>query len=592
MSAESESWFIINLISALLFLQRKTSLMAKHNLLDTDTVSINDLLTNGKIYRVPQYQRDYSWREENWDDLWTDIVGVENEDRPHYMGAIVLQQQKDKSYSIIDGQQRIATLSIIILAAIKNIQELADANIETVSNSERIGLLRERYIGSKDAASLRYSSKLFLNENNDQFYQNYLLQLRAPINPTRLVATERLLWSAFNYFYGKIKNYFSEQKDGERIASFVTDWVAEKLVFIQIVVEDELKAYTVFETLNARGIDLTVTDLLKNYLLALSSDSKVDQRQAQDQWNKIIQITDLDDFPKFLRYYWNSRNDLVRKGNLFKAVRSSIKTAAGSFALLDELEKLAAVYVALEEPNDELWSDAPEVRKLIRELKLFRVTQCYPLLLNAYVRFSPTEFEKVLRVCSVISFRYNVISGLNPNEQEAVYNRAARGVFSGTLSNVTQVASELKDIYPSDEAFYNAFAAKSINTNRSKKIARYILFALENQIAATGGRRDFEEESATIEHILPESFSSEWAESFSFDQQPNYVYRIGNLTLLEANKNRDCERKTYSEKLEIYKTSQYKITSAIDYPEWTPTQIKLRQDKLANYAKAIWQITF
>ncbi|MCP9495242.1 MAG: DUF262 domain-containing HNH endonuclease family protein [Pyrinomonadaceae bacterium MAG19_C2-C3] len=564
--------------------------MAKHNLLDTDTVSINDLFTNGRIYRVPQYQRDYSWKEEHWDDLWTDIVSIESEDRPHYMGAIVLQQQRDKSFSIIDGQQRIATLSIIILAAIKNIQDLIDSDIEAEANTQRIRLLRERYVGSKDAASLRYSSKLFLNENNDGFYQNYLLQLRPPINPTRLTATEKLLWNAFNYFYGKIKNHFSTQASGERIASFVTDWTAERLVFIQIVVEDELKAYTVFETLNARGIDLTVTDLLKNYLLALSAQSPVDQRQAQVQWNKIIQITDLDEFPKFLRYYWNSRNELVRKGNLFKAVRGSIKTANESFALLDALERMAAVYVALDDPNDELWSGSREIRKLIREIKLFRVTQCYPLLLNVYERFETAEFEKVLRLCSVISFRYNVISGLNPNEQEGVYNRAARKVFDGTLSNAAQVAHELKDIYPDDAAFGNAFAAKSINTNRSKKLVRYVLFALENQIAASGAGRDYEEESATVEHILPENPTGEWAENFSDDQQPNFIYRIGNLTLLEANKNRDCERKMYSEKLSIYKTSQYAMTNSIDYPDWTPTQVKSRQDKLARYAKAIWHI--
>lgn len=564
--------------------------MAKHNLLDTDTVSINDLFTNGKIYRVPQYQRDYSWKEENWDDLWTDIVSVENEDRPHYMGAIVLQQQSDKSYSIIDGQQRIATSSIIILAAIKNIQDLIDSGIEAEANTQRITLLRERYIGSKDAASLRYSSKLFLNENNDDFYQTHLLQLRAPNNPTRLTASEKLLWNAFNYFYGKIKTHFITQASGERIASFVTDWTTERLIFIQIVVEDELKAYTVFETLNARGIHLTVAELLKKYLLAFSAQSPVDQRQAQVQWNKIIQITDLDEFPEFLRYYWNSRNELVRKGSLFKAVRGSIKTADESFALLDALERMAAVYVALDDPTDELWSGSREISKLIREIKLFKVTQCYPLLLNVYERFETAEFEKVLRFCSAISFRYNVISGLNPNEQEGVYNRAARGVFDGTLSSAAQVAYELKDIYPDDAAFESAFAAKSINTNRSKKLVRYILFALENQIAASGVKRDYEDESATVEHILPENPSGEWTESFSDDRQPNFIYRLGNLTLLEANKNRACGSKTYSEKLPIYRTSQYAMTNSIDYPDWTPAQVKSRQDKFARYAKSIWRI--
>jgi uncharacterized protein with ParB-like and HNH nuclease domain len=79
--------------------------MAQHNLLDTDTVALNDIFTNAKRYQVPLYQRDYSWDEEQWDDLWTDILAVKNkENRVHYMGAIVLQNLENKQYSIIDGQ--------------------------------------------------------------------------------------------------------------------------------------------------------------------------------------------------------------------------------------------------------------------------------------------------------------------------------------------------------------------------------------------------------------------------------------------------------------------------------------------------------
>lgn len=565
--------------------------MAKHNLLDTKTANLNDILSNGKKYRVPVYQRDYSWQEENWDDLWADILAVKRDDSTHYMGAIVLQDHKDKSYSIIDAQQRIATLSLVALAVIKRIQHLIATNQEPAENEERNKLLMNNYIGAKDAVSLHYSSKLFLNENNDSFYQTYLVHLQTPINIHRLSDSNKLLWQALDYFYQKVTDHFGENVSGKELADFILNQVAERLLFIQIVVEDELNAYTVFETLNARGLELTTTDLLKNYLLALSSTSELDQKIAKDQWQRIIKITGLNVFPKFLRYYWNSRNDLVSKDSLFKALRRDIKDRMQSFELLNELEKSAGTFAALEEPKDELWAGNKEIRKRIKELKLFNVTQCYPLLLVAFDKIPLSDFERVLRACAVISFRYNVVAGKNPKVQESVYNRVACKIHRGALTNASQIEAELKEIYLSDEEFVNAFSTKTANTRRSKHLVRYILYSLENQIAGTD--RSDEDESGTIEHILPENPSQQWDAFFSADEQETYTYRLGNYTLLESRKNSaECKNGLYSEKLPIYQTSQYKITNSMDFPEWTAAQVISRQKKLAKVATAIWKIQY
>ncbi len=563
--------------------------MPSHNLLDTGTANLNDIFANGRRYKVPEFQRDYSWNEEQWDDLWTDILTVRRYGIVHYMGAIVLQDYKNKTYSVIDGQQRLATLSIVALAVIKRIQGLIEAGVEPEANTQRRERLLSQYVGEKDAVSLRYANKLELNENNDSFYRSFLVQLRPPVNPHRLPNSDKLLHKAFAYFSQKTSELFSDSASGESLADFIQNQVAEKLLFIQIVVEDQLSAYTVFETLNARGIELTVTDLLKNYLLSLTAQSRIDRQQAKEQWQRIIRITDLDAFPKFLRYYWNSRYELVRKDGLFKALRNSVSTAEQAFALLDEVEKAAAVYAALENPHDELWAGSKEMRRRVSEMKIFNVTQPYSLLLITYERL-PAEFEAVLRFCAVISFRYNVIGGLNPNNQEVVFNRAARKIFEGTISTAAQVAQELKDIYPSDEDFSNAFSTKELNTKRYKKLTRYVLYALENQMAAT--ERSFEDETGTIEHVLPENPAGEWEASFARDVQGSYIYRLGNLTLLETGKNNECQNKSFTEKKEIYQTSQYLMTrELVNYPEWTPSQLKSRQDKLARLATAIWRIS-
>ena len=127
---------------------------------------------------------------------------------------------------------------------------------------------------------------------------------------------------------------------------------------------------------------------------------------------------------------------------------------------------------------------------------------------------------------------------------------------------------------------------------RSKKLIRYILFELENQINSDGPSYDFEENPATIEHILPENAKEEWEQFFSKKEMENYVFRLGNYTLLEEGKNRAIGNKTFDIKKEIYKESAFKSTNSINYPEWNASNLDKRQTDLAKIATAIWKISY
>ena len=146
--------------------------MAKANLLNTSTTNFLELIGNGRTYHVPPYQRDYSWVEEHWEDLWNDLMELRpRPDATHYMGALVVEGKSDREFAIIDGQQRFATLSLLVLAVIGRLSMLADHGIEAEANRERAAALRARYIGEKDPASLIESSKLALNSTDGGFYQ-------------------------------------------------------------------------------------------------------------------------------------------------------------------------------------------------------------------------------------------------------------------------------------------------------------------------------------------------------------------------------------------------------------------------------------
>ena len=138
---------------------------------NTTNSTFRQLFGNGLSYRVPPFQRDYSWTEDEWDDLWQDILGLFEEagESSHYMGYLVLQSSDNKHFDIIDGQQRMTTISVMILAALGHLQELVVAGLDADNNAKRKEQLQNSYIGYLDPVSLIPRSKLELNRHNNRF---------------------------------------------------------------------------------------------------------------------------------------------------------------------------------------------------------------------------------------------------------------------------------------------------------------------------------------------------------------------------------------------------------------------------------------
>jgi len=454
---------------------------------NTSNQTLRQLLGNGLTYRVPRFQRDYSWTEEEWDDLWQDILNIlpEGDEPAHYMGYLVLQTLDNRLFEVIDGQQRITTLSILILAILNNIQHLIEKDIDRENNQQRLDQLRNSYIGFLDPVTLVPTPKLTLNHNNNQYYQNYLVPL-GNLPMRNLKASEKLLRKAFEWFNKRVKDYISED-NGVEYATLINDFV-DRLFFTVITVTDELNAFKVFETLNARGVRLSSTDLLKNYLFSIvhhtngqSTIHETELEVLEQRWQRIIDQLGSEKFPTFLRVHWNSRHSLVRQTEVFKTIRKSIRNKGDVFELLRDLEADVEIYAALPQPQDALWSEEREQRKSLEELRLFNVRQLYPLLLAAKRKLSNKDFTTVLRACTIITFRYNTISGLAPNEQERVYSAAAKEIAAGNLTGAQAVLNALRPIYISDDRFRNSFEEKEIRTaaSRNRRLVRYILFKLD-----------------------------------------------------------------------------------------------------------------
>jgi hypothetical protein len=353
------------------------------------------------------------------------------------------------------------------------------------------------------------------------------------------------------------------------------------LGFTEIIVSNELNASRIFESLNNDGLQLTVNDLLKNHFFRTMKG--VDLEAVKDKWERLEDVVPSNKFPNFLRHYWLCKYEIVRASGLYRAVNDNVNKPAQVLSLLDELEKYSHTYMALQSWEDEYWyasewSGVKEIKEAVRELNLFREKQALPLLMLCYEKFR-ADFRKILEIIRTLSFRYSIICSKNPNIKEVAFNKACIDISSGKVSSFDEVIKYFKSIYPSDSEFRNAFAHLSIDTGRNKYLVRYILFKLQNSYDSGKG---------TIEHILPENPNEDWKTSFSNPKA--YVKRLGNYTLLEADKNNECKNKSFKFKSDVYKTSEYNITNSIGYSGWDATSVEERQLEMANKACEIWKI--
>lgn len=563
----------------------------------TENNTYRKLLGNGLTYRIPRFQRDYSWSDEEWEDLWEDIKETTREggEEAHYMGYLVLQSKDERTFEVIDGQQRLTTLSIIVLAILRNLRRLIDDKIDPDNNSKRLEQIRQSYIGYLDPVTLVSRSKLTLNRNNDNYYQTYLVPL-ATLPQRGFKASEHAMRKASEWFEKRIRDHIKSQTsaeydEGVRLAQLV-EAISDHLFFTVITVTDELNAYKVFETLNARGVRLSATDLLKNYLFSVlhrDGQHEHEMRNMEDRWESLVGRLGGESFPDYLRMHWISRHSLVRQSELFKTIRSQVSDRRAVFELLGGLDEDMDTYLALVVPDGSAWP--PAVKAYARDLRMFSVRQPFPLLIAARRTLCDNDFETLMRTLVQISFRYNVIGSQQTSEQERVYSAAAARTSRREGPNLQQIIELLRPVYPADQAFKAAFSEKVISTasSRNRRIVRYILCALERQLSQID--HDFDSALFNIEHVLPRNPGSNWPQ-FSDELVEASMNRLGNMTLLNSGPNRDLQNESYAQKREVYRTSNFKITQDIasQNNEWTAERISTRQSSMANIASSIWRV--
>jgi uncharacterized protein with ParB-like and HNH nuclease domain len=535
---------------------------------------------------VPRFQRDYAWDREQWEDLWSDIETIKDE-QYHYMGYIVLQRKSQHDFEVIDGQQRLITLSLVVLAAMKNIQLLIDKGDEAKENKERLGVLTDRYIGSKNPISLKVDSKLSLNRNNGSNFKVICSTLEAP-NKRGQTNTNKLLNKCFKFFEAKKMG-----NTGQEIAKFI-EQVSSGMIFTKIVVQDDLNAYKVFETLNARGVQLSTPDLLKNYIFSVvTKDNNVsdeDLNELDESWSEIVSQLGESNFTDFIRYHHNFQATLVTKKDLFSSVRKLVSTPEKAYEYLRSLSQYAPVYASLLNPYDEWWANQDvvyrEVKKYLEGFELFNIKQPFTILMAAFYQFSAEEFVTLSRYLYVLAIRYNVICHFSPNEQESAFNQLAIKIHSKEFARASHVKNSepFRKLYPSDESFFNAFEFHKMPSKRSAKKIRFLLAEIETCLG-----HETDSTKTTLEHVCPYNPDQDWDNYFG-DGVNDIQDRLGNVVLLEKD---ELRRASFEDKKKAYLNAHYPLAQKVaSYEKWNLQNLNDYQTWLSKQAVDTWKVSY
>ncbi|MGE5551379.1 MAG: DUF262 domain-containing protein [Bacteroidota bacterium] len=540
-----------------------------------------------KRFSVPMYQRAYSWEEKQVSDLVFDLENaINNEEDEYFIGSVVLTKSGNGRFEIVDGQQRIATITMIV--------SLIRDYFYGSNDIERANEIESRYLLHKDLITLELIPKVQLNQIDNDFFVKAILT--KPDSPERRIkpskkSHEKILEAA-TIVNNKIKSITRCDNPVNSLLRWIS-FITDKLKVIWVMVDDDTNAFVVFETLNDRGLKLAITDLLKNYLFGLANDRIL---EIQNNWISMLSILEAasndDDFViDFIRHYWSSNFGVVREKDLYYNIKEKVKTKTKAIELSQELENSAKTYAASLNPDHDYWNRFGDNTKIyISTLNLLGISQIRPLLIAILENFQSGETERALYLIISWSVRSLIHGKLGSGPLETSYCESAQEIRRANIKNSRELYDNLKNIIPDDLAFRNSFE----NATVSKTVlARYYLRALEAQTRGIS-YCDFISSDNTdkfnLEHIMPSTYQPNW-NSLKKDEHRSFVNRIGNLALLRTRINSELKSSLFCDKKEVYACSDFNTTSIIaGYEKWDKAEIIDRQRKLAELALKAWPL--
>ncbi len=557
--------------------------------IDSRDRCIKDLFQSG-YYKIPRFQRPYSWDKENIIEFWTDVF-IESE-KEYFIGSMVVYKEREY-YGIVDGQQRLTTITMI-LCALRNCfrqegyKDMADGIHALIERSNIDN--KPQFVLSTETSYPYFQEKI-------QKYDNTTFHEKPSEEEMNLFNTFEFINMSINQAVENIKNDNSlsdEKKPGEirnKLINMRENILGLKLILIELDNEDD--AYVIFETLNTRGKDLGVGDLVKNHLAKQIKPKTANVDTLKHQWEKIIKT--LDESPAdlnidtFLLHYWLSKHDYTTEKKLYREIRKIVvKDNAQPF--LDEISKDAITYREINETSYRRWRiDQIEIRKSLDALSIFKVKQQMPLVLAIMRDYQNGDIkkkhvERLLTIIEKFHFKFTAITSQRSSGGISQMYAIASKKISNTknidqkLAAVEELEAKISEKSPTEEEFMLGFKGIICTDKyiKQKRLVRYILEKVHSNYYKDHAPVNYDE--MTIEHILPQANIG-----LKYDLNEKVVGQIGNLLFVPQDINDELKNKKYEDKLKILKKHRYPLDERLKKEkEWDASTINRRTSFLSK----------
>jgi hypothetical protein len=553
--------------------------------IDIDLNGIGRILFNRNV-SVPIYQRSYAWEDEHVTDLLSDITAAIADGADEYfIGSIVTTQNEAPRAEVADGQQRLATVTILLAAIRDYFYENGD--------SERAGTITTDLLHKKDLKTLALIPKLKLNDADNDYFTKRILRL--PDDPERAEPITKPSHARIDraalLARAHVKKLASTRGATDELTDLV-DYLTDSVKVIWVRVPDDTNAFMVFETLNDRGLALAITDLLKNHLFGLSGSRLGEVQQAWISMTAALESIDEENAVlTFLRHYWSSREGLVREKDLYSDIKRRINNPTRAAAFAADLERNSHVYAAIANGNDALWAKYGEsCRKHMETLNALRLIQIRPLLLSILDNFEVGEVRLAVKNLVSWSVRFLIHGGLGSGAIETHNCAAAKEIRAKGITTAAQIFRRLRAVIPTDAEFRGSFLTCGVS---KAFLARYYLRALERQAMGVAEPElipNDNSEVVNLEHILPQKPSTQWRH-IPADEQTLLLTRLGNLALLKTKINTRAGNDGFVYKKGFYAQSDLQLTKCITTEAtWDRGAIERRQKRMADLALQTWPL--
>jgi len=566
----------------------------KINSIDKD---IKSLLASS-YYTIPRFQRPYSWDRENVSELWNDTIV--NSDSDYFIGSMVIFKSSGDTYGIVDGQQRLTTITMV-LCALRNAldNEGFDDYATGIHN-----LIERNNIDNKPQYILSTETSYPYFQEHIQKFGKASLKIKAGDEEQNIENTYSMLSTYIGDIITAIKkdSNIDKKKKKEAIKNkllTIRDKILElKLIFIEL--DDEDDAYIIFETLNTRGKDLSVSDLVKNHITKYikSKNAKVDAPKIQ--WERILSTIDSSavdlSVDTYLHHYWLSKYDFVTLKKLFKQIRKRIlRDKAQTF--LNEIEKDAITYREIHETPLRNWAiEEQTIKGSLDALSIFRVKQQVPMVLSLLRDYKDKKVNlrhtaDTLRAIENFHFIFTAVTsqrssgGISLMYASSAKKLANARDASEKIKILREFRNKLKEKVPTYKEFEVNFF-EIVFTNRltkHKKLVQYILSRID---AFSQKVYQVDYRNMTIEHILSQGKKG------VHELSEQIIGRMGNLLFVSKDLNEELKRKSFIKKRTILLEKGAVLDETIKNAKaWGEKEIKTRTQYLAKIAYSkIWAI--